>query len=103
MKAATEKQMTKIQGVPWVLRLFVAANSAASQAAITHSRYLLAEHLPEGSKLEVIDIESEFGAASREQVLAIPTLVRVTPHPMRRIIGDLADTEKVLTALGVAR
>ncbi len=101
MKATIPKCSSKIQGNPWALRLFVASDSPASAAAIVQAKYIIAEHLPEGSKLEIVDIVREIDTVAREQVLAIPTLVRVRPQPVRRIIGDLSDPQKVLTVLGV--
>ena len=85
----------------WVLKLFVAPDSAASATAIVQAKYIVAECLPEGSTLEIIDVSREMDATARAQVLAIPTLVRVKPEPVRRIIGDLSEPQKVLTLLGV--
>ena len=101
MNAIKSKMCVKTESRPWALRLFVARESAASANAIVQARHIVAEHLPEGSTLEIIDISREMDAAAREQVLAIPTLVRAKPEPVRRIIGDLSDLQKVRTLLGI--
>ena len=85
---------------PWVLKLFVARESLASATAIVQLRRIQAEYLPPKSIIEVIDIFDEPGDAEAEQVLAIPTLVRKQPLPVRRIIGDLSDISLVLTSIG---
>jgi circadian clock protein KaiB len=86
---------------PWSLKLFVATNSAASATAIVQLRRIVAEFLPQGSKVEIVDLLKEPSAVDSEQVLAIPTLIRKTPEPVRRIIGDLSDTDRVLVLLGI--
>ena len=88
-------------GVPWALRLFVGPNSPASAMAILQVRRIVGEHLPKGSTLEIVDVFGETDAAIREQVLAVPTLVRLRPEPIRRIIGDLSEAQKVLKMLGI--
>lgn len=85
---------------PWQLKLFVASNNAASASAIVQARYIVTEYLPPGSTLEIIDVSREVEAAALARVLAIPTLMRARPEPVRRIIGELSDPEKVLTLLG---
>ena len=85
---------------PWVLRLFVARESIASATAVVQLRRIQAEYLPPKSVLEVIDIFDDPDSAEAEQVLAIPTLVRKQPLPVRRIIGDLSDISLVLTSIG---
>ena len=93
--------LVKTQGTRWALKLFVAPNSAASATAILQARRIIAEYLPTGSTLEIVDVFGETDTAVREQVLAVPTLVRMKPEPVRRIIGDLSDAQKVLTMLGI--
>jgi circadian clock protein KaiB len=84
----------------WVLKLFVAGGSAASATAIVQLKRIQAEYLPRSASIEIIDITREPELAEREQILAIPTLVRKEPLPVRRIIGDLSDISIVLTSIG---
>jgi circadian clock protein KaiB len=85
---------------PYVLRLFVTGASANSLRAITNMKALCAKHLPT-AVLEIIDVYQEPGIAEREQIIALPMLVRLAPLPERRMIGDMSDTGKVLYALGI--
>ena len=85
---------------PWVLRLFVAQESAASVTAIAYLKRIVAEYLPERSVVEVIDIFERPEVAEADQVLAIPTLVRKEPRPVRRVIGDLSNIPQVLVSIG---
>ena len=87
-------------GKRWVLKLFVAHGSAASAVAIVQLKRIKEEYLPPNSTIEIIDIGEEPEAAEEEQILAIPTLVRKSPLPVRRIIGDLSDIPVVLTSIG---
>jgi circadian clock protein KaiB len=86
--------------LPWLLRLYVAENSRASESARRHLKYIVDEHLPPNSRIEVIDLAQCPEIAEEDQILAIPTLVRKMPPPLRRIIGDLSNTARVLTSLG---
>ena len=83
------------------LRLFVAGNSVRSQQAIANLRRICANNLPERIDVEVIDIYQQPALAGENQVIAAPTLVRLLPLPVRRIIGDLSETERVLRGLDV--
>ena len=85
---------------PWILKLFVTRQSLGSATAIVQLKRIQAEYLPPKSVVEVIDIFEDPDAAEKEQVLAIPTLVRKHPQPTRRIIGDLSDIPLVLTSIG---
>jgi circadian clock protein KaiB len=85
---------------PWVLRLFVARESAGCETAIAQLKRLRAEYLPPGSTIEIIDVHERPEAAEEEQILAIPTLIRKEPAPIRRIIGDLSDLTTVLISIG---
>jgi circadian clock protein KaiB len=85
---------------PWHLCLFVARESAASATAVVQLKRIVAEYLPANSVIEVIDLYNEPERAASEQVLAIPTLVRKSPKPVRRVIGDLSDIHRVLTSIG---
>jgi circadian clock protein KaiB len=85
---------------PWHLCLFVTRDSSASAHAIVQLRRIVAEYLPSDSQVEVVDLMDEPERAEEEQILAIPTLVRKSPEPVRRVIGDLSDIHRVLTSIG---
>ncbi len=84
----------------WELRLYVAGQTPKSLTAFANLKKLCAEHLA-GQKysIEVIDLLKNPTLAKGDQILAIPTLVRKLPQPMRKIIGDLSNTERVLVGL----
>ena len=83
----------------WELRLYVAGQSRKSLAAIANLRRLCEEHLPGRYHIEVLDLLEQPQLAQGDQILAIPTLVRRLPAPMRKIIGDLSNVERVLIGL----
>src|SRR3954468_9625142 len=85
----------------YLLRLFVSGQSPRSILAIENMRKICAEYLSERYTLEVIDIYQHPEACQQEQIVAAPTLIKVLPHPLRRIIGDLSNTEKVLVGLSL--
>ena len=84
---------------PWTLRLYVAGQTPRSLAALTNLKRFCEEYLPERYSIEVIDLVENPQLARGDQILAIPTLVRKLPVPMRKIIGDLSNTERVLVGL----
>ena len=86
-----------------VLRLFVSGATPRSVRAIASLRDLLERELPGRYDLEVIDIYQDPRAARDHQVVAAPTLVKLSPAPVRRIIGDLSNEDRVLAGLGVER
>lgn len=83
----------------WNMRLYVAGQTPKSIAAIANLRKICEEHLAGRYAIEVVDLAQQPQLASRDQILAIPTLVRQLPEPLRRIIGDLSNTERVLVGL----
>jgi circadian clock protein KaiB len=83
----------------WELRLYVAGQTPKSIAALANLRRICEEHLAGQYKIEVIDILKEPDRAKRDEVFAVPALVRKLPEPMRKIIGDLSNTERVLVGL----
>ena len=85
----------------YVLRLFVTGATPRSVRAIANLRDVLQQELPGQYELEVIDIYQDPAAASRFQIIAAPTLLKVLPEPVRRIIGDLPDMPQVLRGLGL--
>lgn len=83
----------------WDLRLYVAGTTPRSVAALRNLRRLCEEHLAGQYRIEVIDLMKNPQLAQGDQILAVPTLVRKLPEPMRKIIGDLSNTERVLIGL----
>ena len=83
------------------LRLYIAGNTAKSMAALANLRRYCEEHLYDRYVLEVIDLLVHPQLAAGDQILAIPTLVRKVPVPIRKIIGDLSNEEKVLVGLDI--
>ena len=85
----------------WELRLYVAGASAKSVAAFANLKRICEEHLPGLYEIEVVDLLEHPQLARGDQIVAIPTLVKRIPPPLRRIIGDLSDTERVLIGLDI--
>ncbi len=83
----------------WELRLYVAGQTPKSVAAFANLKKICEEHLAGKYHIEVIDLLKHPQLASGDQILAIPTLVRKLPEPIRKIIGDLSNTERVLVGL----
>ena len=86
-------------GDTYVLRLYVAGTTPRSMRAILDARAFCESHLADRYELEVIDIYQRPTLARDEQIIAVPTLVRSLPPPLRRLVGDLSDVERVLTGL----
>ena len=85
----------------WELRLYVAGQTPKSVTAFANLKKLCEEHLHGQYRIEVIDLLQNPDLAKQEQSFAIPTLVRKLPPPIRKIIGDLSNQEKVLLGLDV--
>jgi len=83
------------------LRLYVAGQTPKSLAAIANLKRICETHLAGRYAVEVIDLIDKPQLAATDQILAIPTLVRRVPEPLRRIIGDLSQTERVLMGLDI--
>ena len=81
------------------LRLYVAGQTPKSLAAFANLKKICEEHMPGQYHIEVIDLLKKPQLASGDQILAIPTLVRKLPEPIKKIIGDLSNTERVLVGL----
>ncbi len=86
-------------GDTYILRLYVAGTTPRSLRAILDARAFCESHLADRYELEVIDIYQQPAQARDEQIIAVPTLVRSLPPPLRRLVGDLSDVERVLTGL----
>ena len=83
----------------WELRLYTAGQSPRSLAAFRNLKKVCEEHLPGQYAIEVIDLMANPRLAKDHQIVAIPTLVRKLPNPIRKIIGDLSDVERTLVGL----
>jgi len=85
----------------WELRLYVAGQTTKSVNALTNLKRYCEEYLKGRYKIEVIDLLKNPQLAEGDQILAIPTLVRKVPEPIRKIIGDLSNQERVLVGLDI--
>ena len=85
----------------WELRLYVAGKTTKSTAALNNLRKYCETHLKGLYRIEVIDLLIHPQLAEGDQIFAIPTLVRKVPEPIRKIIGDLSNEEKVLVGLNI--
>jgi circadian clock protein KaiB len=83
----------------WELRLYVAGESPRSLLAFANLKRMCEEHVPGRYRIEVIDLMKQPQLAAGDQIVAIPTLVRRLPEPLRRIVGDLRNTERTLVGL----
>lgn len=89
----------KSQAETWQLRLYTAGQSPKSLTAFANLKKLCEEHLQGRYSIEVIDLTQNPQLAAGDQIVAIPTLVRKLPEPLRRIVGDLSNTERTLVGL----
>jgi circadian clock protein KaiB len=83
----------------WILKLYVAGQTPKSIAAFANLNKICDEHLPGKYRIEIIDLLKNPKLAEGDRILAAPTLVKKLPAPVKKIIGDLADTEQVLVGL----
>ena len=86
---------------PYVLRLYVTDATPKSARAIVNARRLLEEHLHDRYSLEILNIAEHVAQATADQIVCAPTLLRMAPAPVRRIIGDMSDVARVLKGLDV--
>jgi circadian clock protein KaiB len=98
-KKLSKKPTVKVKEYKYELRLYIAGNTTKSMTALANLRKYCEEHLSDEYRLEVIDLLLHPQLAAGDQILAIPTLVRKVPVPIRKIIGDLSNEEKVLVGL----
>lgn len=85
----------------WQLRLYVAGQTPRSVAAFANLKRICEDHLAGRYNIEVVDLVKHPQLAAGDQILAIPTLVRKLPQPLRKIVGDLRDTERALVGLQI--
>ena len=90
---------TSSPGEFWQLRLYVAGMTPRAVAAFDNLKKLCETHMPERYEIEVIDLLENPKLAAGDQILAVPTLVRKLPTPIKKIIGDLSDQDRVLVGL----
>ncbi len=86
----------------YVLRLYVAGSSPRSTHAIANVRKICEQYLPGSYRLEVIDLYQQPQLAQTEQIVAAPTLIKRLPLPVRRVLGDMSRTDRILVVLGIA-
>jgi circadian clock protein KaiB len=83
----------------WNLRLYVAGDSPRSRTALANLKKLCEKHLRSPYDIEVVDLKLKPELAKADQILAVPTLIRKVPEPMKRVIGDLSDADRAIVAL----
>ncbi len=98
-KGSRKSASQKDPGESWELRLYIAGETQRAVAALTNLKKICEEHLNSKYRIEVIDLLKNPKLAKGDQILAVPTLVRKLPVPVRKIIGDLSNTERVLVGL----
>jgi circadian clock protein KaiB len=96
MTAKTKKKPEETDGEFWNLRLYVAGQSAKCLAAVRNLNRFCEQHLAGRYRIEVIDLLENPRLARDHQILAIPTLVRKLPEPLRKMVGDLSNEERML-------
>ena len=89
------------QRAKYILRLYVTGSTGRSLKAVYNLRKICEEHLPDEYELEVIDIYKDPEAAREAQIIAAPTLVKRLPLPLRKFVGDLSNTQKILVGLDI--
>ncbi len=100
MKTKTRKRSAARAGAgDWNLRLYIAGETSRSLAAVRNLQELCRQYLPNDYRIEVIDLSRNPQLAAGDQILAVPTLVRRLPPPLKKIIGDLSNVERVLVGL----
>lgn len=94
-------EANKKQRAKYVLKLFVSGASPNSVRAINNIQKVLENHLAGKYSLNIIDLYQDKTTAEKEQIIAVPLLIKKHPLPERRLIGDMSDTKKVLDGLGI--
>ncbi len=98
-----ERALEDSKKTKYVLHLYVSGNTKRSTNAILNLRKLCDEYLKGRYELEVIDIYQQPSLARQDQILATPTLVKHLPLPIRKVIGDLSETERILIGLDIVK
>ncbi len=105
MKSTSMKEpkedKTEPSGIVWVFNLYVAGQTPRSIEAFINLKKICEEHLQGIYKVKIIDLLKKPHLAKEDQIVAVPTLVRLFPPPVKKVIGDLAITERVLMGLDI--
>jgi circadian clock protein KaiB len=96
---AKPRSTTAKQTMEWELRLYVAGQSPQSLAALTNLKTLCEAHVSGRYRIEIVDLLKTPQLTREDQIVAVPTVVRMLPRPMRRVIGNLANTQRALVGL----
>ena len=100
-KTAGKKKPKPEDNSKFHLKLYVAGQTPKSIRAMDNLKRICEEHIKDGYKIEVIDLVKNPQLAKGDEIFAVPTLVRQLPHPIRKIIGDLSNTERTLVGLQI--
>lgn len=101
--AKEEGTLDKSNGFEYVLHLFITGASPNSIKAITNLKEICEAYIAGRYHLEIIDVYQQATIAEKEQIIAMPLLIKKFPLPERRLIGDMSDTQKVLRGLGITQ
>jgi circadian clock protein KaiB len=102
-KGRANEKTPDIENDAWILRLYVAGQTPNSLTAFENLKRICAEHLDCRYRIEVIDLIKNPQLAKDHQIIAVPTLIRKLPTPVKKIIGNLSNTEKVLVGLDIRK
>ena len=102
-KISAKEKTEEPEGDAWILRLYVAGQTPNSLTAFENLKKICAEHLDCRYRIEVIDLIKNPQLAKDHQIIAVPTLIRKLPTPVKKIIGNLSNTEKVLVGLDLRK
>jgi circadian clock protein KaiB len=94
-------KMAKKETNKWILKLYIAGLTPRSNRALENLKKICEENVSGNYSIEVIDLSKNPQLAESDQIIAVPTLVRKLPEPVRKIIGDLSDKEQVLVGLNI--
>jgi len=97
----TKENPSPDESFEYILRLFVTGATPNSTRAVANIKQICEDHLKGKYSLEIVDVYQQEGVAEKEQLIALPLLIKKLPFPERRMIGDLSDTNKVLKGLGL--
>jgi circadian clock protein KaiB len=92
---------TAFKRAKYILRLYVIGSSTRSLRAVYNLKKICEENFPDDYELEVIDVYKHPEIAREEQIVAVPTLVKKLPTPLRKFVGDLSNTQKILVGLDI--
>jgi len=98
---AADNVSEALDGKLWELRLYVAGQTPKSVAAFANLKRICEQHLAGQYRIEVVDLLEHPQLGKRDQIIAVPTLIRKLPEPVRKIIGDLANVQRVLIGLEI--